>query len=137
MKFLVRFFITLFVFLAGYSQLDAREHKDHAGYSPMKNLVESENATFVNALFEETPVFSSTHSLETESYKLRATDNEGEEDEMSSKKIVDFNHYFIANINAQAPVFFYRNDKKCIPSGEHFFHFSSYRRYIIYRVIRI
>jgi len=138
MKFLVRFFITLYIFLAGFSQVDAREHKDHAGYSPIKNLIKSENAVCVNALFEESPVFTSTHSLQAENYKFKATDNEGEEDELSSsKKSLDLNTYFVTNFNAQAPVSFYHADKKCVPASEHFFHFSSYRRYIIYRVIRI
>jgi hypothetical protein len=139
MKFLLRFFISALVFLlSGYGQMHANSDRESINCASIENLQKS-NAILDLVQNSETTTFKALHSYEQADSKFRATDNEGEEDELSSgsKKSLELNNYFTIAFSAKLPVSFYHHVKKSLPVSELFINFSSYRKYIVFRVIRI
>lgn len=140
MKFLLRFFITLFVLVfAGNGQLDAHSYVSDTNttlYKTLENIGKVRCDATVN---NETSFMRSSHYFEPDNSKLRATDNEGEEEELNhtSKKSLQLNSYHIAIFFNNVLASFYHDDKKHIPATDSLFHFTSYKRYIAFRVIRI
>lgn len=140
MKFLLKFFISLCVFLlAGNGQLDANTPNENTNESIVRSLEKVGKASLEVRVNNETTFMRSSHYFEPDNSKLRATDNEGEEEELnhSSKKSLQVSSYFIAALFNNVPASFYNTIKKSLPASEHFFHFPSNRRYIAFRVIRI
>jgi hypothetical protein len=138
MKFLVRFFIALSVFmLTGFGQLHASAHKDSKGVL----LEKSENLKeqYIDALLNGHPsIVKSSHYFQPDNSSIRATDNEVEEDELSSaKKYLDANKYFSVSLFDQSLVNLSHSIKNNLFFNKHFFPLSSYRRFIVFRVIRI
>lgn len=139
MKFLIRFLISLTVFvLTGYGQLDAHTHNEGNSDTIVKNLDRVGNVN-VDIVSHGTNLMRSSHYFEPDTSKIRATDNEGEEEELSqtSKKSSEISSYFIPSFFNNVPASFYHYVKKSLPFTEHFSHFTSYRRYIAFRVFRI
>ena len=142
MKLLIRFFIALYIFLlSGYAQLHATGmYKDcvcnshiynldgsiHAGLSV--SLQDADCLTYKTALSKKDKVDD----------KIDTSDNEEENDEqVSVKKLLDANKYFVIAFGGQTSGLFYQDIKKSLPSCKLFSNFTSYKRYIIFRVIRI
>ena len=140
MKFLLRLFISLCVFLlAGNGQLSARAHYENTNESIIRSLEKVGKASLEVTVNSETTFMRSSHYFEPDNSKLRATDNEGEEEELNhpSKKSLQVSGYFFAAFFQNLLVSFYETGKKGLPVTEQFFHFASNRRYIAFRVIRI
>ncbi|MFD2602138.1 hypothetical protein [Flavobacterium suzhouense] len=140
MKFLSRFFITLLVLVfAGNGQLDAHSYAASTNttlYKTLENIGKVRCDVTVN---NETNFMRSSRYFEPDNSKLRATDNEGEEEELNhtSKKSLQLNGYHIAAFFNSVLASFYHDDKKNTPATDNLFHFTSYKRYIAFRVIRI
>jgi hypothetical protein len=138
MKFLVRFFIALsFFMLTGFGQLHANAHKN--AKSVLVEKTETLQKQHIDVLLNGQPsIVKSSHYFQPDTYKIRANDTEGEEDELSSaKKYLEINKYFNVAFFDQLSVHFSHSIKKSLFINKHFFHFSSNRRFIIFRVIRI
>jgi hypothetical protein len=140
MKFLLRLFISLCVFLlAGNGQLSAHTHNKDTNESIIRSLEKVGKASLEVTDNSETTFMRSSHYFEPDNSKLRATDNEGEEEELNhpSKKSLQGSGYFFAAFFQNLWACFYDTGKKGLSVTEHFFHFASNRRYIAFRVIRI
>lgn len=138
MKFLVRFVIAASVFmLTGLGQLHANAHTENKNTSVEASI--DLQRQYMDALINGQPsIVKSSHYFQPDTFKIRATDNEVEEDELSSaKKYLDVNKYFIAESFDQSYIYFSNTVKNSLFSHKHFFHLSSFRRFIIFRVIRI
>lgn len=138
MKFLVRFVIALSVFLlTGFGQLHANAYNDTA--RPSIDKSENLRKEYIDALLNGQPsIVKSSHYFQPDTYKIRANDNEGEEDEQSSaKKYSVVAKYSNAALFDQSSVELSHSIKKNLFFNKHFFHLSSFRRFIIFRVIRI
>lgn len=137
MKFLVRFFIALSIFLlTGFGQLHANAHTNTAAASIEKSDALHKH---IDALVNGQPsIVTSSHYFQPDNLKIRATDTEVEEDNLSSaKKCLEASKYFTAALFDHSSVQFSHSIKKSIFSNKPFFNFSSYRKYIVFRVIRI
>jgi len=137
MKFLVRFIVALSVFLlTGFGQLHA-----NADRSTAASINKSENLKkeYIDAFLNGQPsIVKSSHYFQPDTYKIRANDNEGEEDEqLSAKKYSVVAKYSNAALFDQSSVELSQSIKKNLFFNKHFFHLSSFRRFIIFRVIRI
>ena len=138
MRLLFRIFITLYVFLlSGYGQLDVHADNNAISLSSEKNkeITQSHLAVLQN---DNTLTFLSVNSLlEKENLKFRATDNEDEEDDLNSFKLLALHNCFTSVFYGQVPGYFCgRYIKKGFTYSKLFSYFSS-NKYIVFRVIRI
>lgn len=139
MKVLIRLFIALFIFLSsGYGQLYAHNHQDDNFTAPIQNLkwMEQEDSDTLSSC-DTTLIGIPHHYIEKENVKLRPTDDEGDEDEITTlKNYLGAGNYFATIFYNQTPGYFSQNIKSCLPFSKHFSYFSS-DRYIKFRVLRL
>ncbi len=137
MKFLVRFFIALSIFLlTGFGQLHATAHKDASAAV----IEKSDNLhKHIGALVNGQPsIVTSSHYFQPDTLKFRATDTEVEEDNLpSAKKCLEASKYFTTALFDFSSVQFSHSIKKSLFYTKHFLNFSSYKKYIVFLVIRI
>ena len=125
--------------LAGNGQVNAHPYTQNTDGAIVKHLENIGKFPSDATVSNETNFMRASHYFGPDNSKLRATDNEGEEEELnhSSKKSLQLNSYAIAAIFSNVLASFYNNVKKNTLATEHLFHFTSYKRYIAFRVIRI
>lgn len=139
MKFQIRFLVALCIFLfSGYGQLSAHTHTESTRviYSTLSNLGKIPFTSFKGAQ-NDISNYASCY-IEKQNDKTYTTDNETEENELtSSKKWLELNNYFITVFSAQTSKHFCQNIKK----SSHFCRLFSFlppcKWYIMFRVIRI
>ena len=142
MKLLFRFFISLYVFLlSGYGQLHAATtYKDCVCYSQIYNLDGTIHTSLTTTLQDtDCLIYKSALSQKDKvDDKIENSDNEEDENELIGlKKFLDVNKYFITAFGGQASGYSHHDIKKSMPSCKLFSNFTSYKWYIIFRVIRI
>lgn len=137
MKFQIRFFIALCIFLfSGYGQLyAAHTHKESMTYSKVSNLDKSQD-TGLDIRMDIISNYASCY-IEKGNNKSYTINNENEENETSSRKWLELNNYFVKVLSANTPEYFYTKIKKCLPVCKHFSFLYSCKRFIMFRVIRI
>lgn len=136
-KLLFSFFLALSaLLLTGSGQLHAHEYNNDINEFAVKAAGVSDHSEITNMLLsQEWQVESSTVVVKSKSHTL---DNEVEEDSLSGgKKYSVLDKYFSTLYFTQIPGYFCQQCKNGLRSGAQFLHFSSYRRYIVFRVIRI
>jgi hypothetical protein len=126
--------------LSGYGQLNAHAYQDCVCYTSIKSL-ENLDAKFDTVQNDGVDaVIRSVFPLLTQNDKIDVTDNDNEDETnkiSSFKKYLETNKYFTTLFNTQTPQYFCHCVKKRLSVFKNSFNFSSYRRYIIFRVIRI
>jgi len=139
-KFIVKFFLTFCIFLAGgYSQLHAYANQDCVCFSPIKVTKKSEEANFCP--IQNRPatfiIQSASSNKENPVYRMDMAEKEAEEYESgSSKKYLEVSNYFTTLFDAQATGNLF-GDLRGLPSCKHFSYISSYRCYLVLQVFRI
>jgi hypothetical protein len=139
MKFSIKFFLSLYILLlGGYGQVYAKVYQDCVCYSSSKTIDWSEHASVDSDQNDQTLITKSGHCItENEEYKLRATDNENEDDDqLSVKKYFEACNYFPSDFYGQLPGYFFSYTIKRLPHCKHFSYFSS-DTYLKLRVLRI
>lgn len=140
-KFIIKFFLSLCVLLAGgYGQLYAYGHQqDCICFSPIKAPKKSEEANFC-AVRNSPAAFviqSASSGKEKATYVIDIAEKEAEEYESaSSKKYLEISNYFTTRFDAQAAGNLF-GDLKSLPFCKHFSYISSYRCYLVLQVFRI
>lgn len=140
MKTLFKIIISLHILLlSGHTQLRAYTYND-SNYASLEKNIESHYLNFTemqDALGIN--IKTTIPGIQKVNDKIDSTDNEKEEDELtSSKKCLDLNNYFTAVFyTAQTPVYVHHYTEKSLPYCKHFSSFSSLKWYIIFRVIRL
>jgi hypothetical protein len=138
-KLLIKIFLTLFILLSGgYSKAYATTYDDCICISQIKinetpaqlNLCKVQNLPAQHVKYTQT-------DLEELNDRIDSTDSENEDDDVSSKKLVDVKKYLTSVFSLQNTELLYQPLKKGLPRCNHFFYFTACRRYIIFRVIRI
>ena len=134
MKPLIRFFLSLsFLLLSGYSHLQAcqslvgstlikvfKSH-EHVSLSPLQKKLE----------------FSVKSIRSRSNDKIETQDTEDEDDEQASlKKHLELRGNLTGLLHTKTPGYLCRPTKQRLPFSAHF-PYSSYNRYIVFRVIRI
>lgn len=138
MKLKIRLFIALCIVLLSSSVgLSARTvHQQFFGYSTAKNSEKIQEAGVYRAQSDITN-YTSCH-VEKLNDKTYSTDNETEENELtSSKKWLELNNYFATLLIAQTPDRVYYNVKKSLLFCKPFLFLPSCKKFIVFRVIRI
>jgi len=139
-KFIVKFFLSLFVLLAGgYGQLHAFGTQDCVCFSPLKATKKSEAANFcpVQSRPAAFIIQSASSGKEIPTYRIDMAEKEAEEYEsVSSKKHQEISNYFTTHFDAQAAENLF-GDRTCLPFGRHFSYMSSYRCHLVLQVFRI
>jgi len=130
------FFVGLWILLlSGYNQLYA--HEDQTACIAVKNTESSDHSIFSTVQNDHSFIIKSAlSSKEKENDKIDPTEDEDDK-LISFKKYLENNNYFITFFCPQTQGCFYHCIKKCLPVCKQFFYFSSCRRYIMFRVIRI
>lgn len=139
-KFLIRFFLLISVVLIGYGKLYPNAYHSNLVHSSEKiSIQNSEYASLVNFQSDDITTIKSPSAHELKSNEdLHATDNEVEEDEsFSLKKYLEASNFFTAVLYAQILGFFFLFTKKRLSPDGLFSYFSSCRKFIVFRVIRI
>jgi len=140
MKFLVRFFISLFIFLlAGYGQVYAHTSQDTMNYAAIKSLSEPKHSVLADFIkSRDINVKADISALSKVNDKVDASDNEDEDEKpISIKKLLDNGNYYTTVFNTQTPGYFFSNVKKRLTNFKPFSSATSQRKYILFRVIRI
>lgn len=139
MKFKIHFLISLCIFLFnGYGQLFAHTHQESIAitYSTLSKLDKLQVTSFAGTQ-NDISKYASCY-IEKLNDKTYTTDNETEENELtSSKKWLELNNYFITVFSVQTPQHFCPNIKKSSHLGRLFSFLPSCKWYIMFRVIRI
>ena len=139
MKFSIKIFLSLYILLlGGYGQIYAKAYNDCICYSSSKTINWSEQPTVDSEQNTQTLITKSGHCItENEESKLRATDNENEDDDQFSlKKYIETGNYFAVTFYGQLPGYFFNYTKQRLPYCRHFSYFSS-DTYLKLRVLRI
>lgn len=140
-KLLIRFFLLISVLLiGGYGKLYPHAYQNSISHSSVKSTIQkAEYDYFGNFQSDDITTIKSPSSHELKSNEdLHATDNEVEEDEtFSFKKYLELSNFFTTVLYAQLLGFFFLLTKKSLLINRHFSYFSSCRKYIVFRVIRI
>ncbi len=138
--FLVRFLLSLCVLLLSeYSQLYAYPSQECNSTSFIKTSKESEQARLEFIQHDQPLIISSSPAVtERENAKINAAEIV-EEDyiSISFKKYLESSHFFTALFYALTFGYCCRFIKTCLPSCKHSIYFSSYKWYLIFRVIRL
>lgn len=138
-KLLIKIFLPLFILLlGGYSQAYANVYNDCICFTQTANVTTPAQLNLCTV--KDSPALHVKYTqtdLEELNDRIDTTDSENEEDEFSGKKLSQLHKYCATVFSIQAPEYSYRTLKKGIPQCKHFSYFTSYRRYIIFRVIRI
>ena len=136
MKYLLSLFILL---LSVYSQLYARSYQDCNYHSTKSTFVRSGYASFGTAQNSQAQILKSVlYSTEKETCKIVAAEIEEEKHEwISFKKFLDNSNYFTTVFYLLAFAYLCLFLKNRLPSCKHSIYFSSYKWYILFRVIRI
>lgn len=137
-KLLFSFFLALSALLfTGTSQLHAHEYNDTINEFAVKAAAVSDHSEIANMLLNQEWQMK-TSSTFIEKAKSHTLDNEVEEDSLNGgKKFTSLDKYFSSFYFTQIPGFFCQHCKNGLRSSLQFFHFTSSRRYIVFRVIRI
>lgn len=141
---LTRFFLMLFVvLLGGQGVLNAHPYQVHNGYALEKNAESLAlqfdfgfSQDYDASYFKSIPFRTQT---EKQNEKFVVTDNEGDDEELVSyKKYLEINNYFTTALYAQTLGYSHRYVKESLPYySRPLSYFSSYRKYIVFRVIRL
>lgn len=141
---LTRFFLMLFVvLLGGQGVLNAHPYQGHNGYALDKNAESLAlqfdfgfSQDYDASYFKSIPFRTQT---EKQNEKFVVTDNEGDDEELVSyKKYLEINNYFTSALYAQTLGYSHRYVKESLPYySRPLSYFSSYRKYIVFRVIRL
>ncbi|MFP9098948.1 hypothetical protein ACLI09_07835 [Flavobacterium sp. RHBU_24] len=138
-KLLIKIFLPLFILLSGgYGKAHATAFDDCICISQSKIIDTPEhlNHCKVQTVPAQHVKYTQT-DLEELNDRIDSTDSENEDDDVSSKKLVDVKKYLTSVFSLQNTEFIYQPLKKGLPQCKHFFYFTACRRYIIFRVIRI
>ena len=139
-KFIVKFFLSLCVLLAGgYSQLYAYASQDCVCFSPIKVPKKSEEANFCPIRNRPAAfvIQSAASGKENATYRIDIAEKEAEEYESaSSKKYLEISNYFTTLFDAQAAGNLF-GDRQSLPFCKHFSYISSHRCYLVLQVFRI
>ena len=137
-KLLIRFFLSLcIILLSGYSQLYAHTYQDGIRHSSIKALLKSEHAG-IGKLQNTQALPHKFSSSVTENLKLSVAEIEEEDDELVSfKKLLEHSNYFTAVFYALVFGCLGLFLLKRLPAGKHALYFSSFKLYLLFRVIRI
>jgi len=138
-KLLIKILLPLFILLSGgYSKAYATMY-DGCICISQPNIAEAPQH-FKLCAVKDTPaqhVKYSQTDLEELNDRIDSTDSENEDDDVSSKKLLDVRKYATSIFSLQSTELIYQPLKKGLPQCNHFFYFTACRRYIIFRVIRI
>lgn len=141
-KFFVTYFIWLFIVqLGGYSKLYA--HTDTMGLFENIEKATAQKSFSSSEQHLDITIKSTCFLTEKQGDKIDPTDNEDEEEELSSlkliaaKKFVAVTNYFTSAFNTKVPEYTSNTLKNNVPPCERFFIFPTQRLHLIFRVIRI
>ena len=140
LKAFIRNFLSLSILLLSvYSNLYAHTFKECICHSSKRTLIKSEHVRFGDAKSTQTKIIRATLSgTENEKCKLVAAEIEEEKQEwLSFKKFLANSNYFSSLFSALVFGFCCLILQKRLPSCKHSLYFSSYKWYILFRVIRI
>ncbi|TRW27267.1 hypothetical protein FMM05_01110 [Flavobacterium zepuense] len=142
-KLFVKFLIGLaLVLVSGYSNLYA--HEVNFAPAPAKNndLATTASAYILNNLADAT-INPSAPVIYKLNDKVDISDNENEEEELSTlkavsvKKTTAVSNYFTSAFYPTTPQYFCNDIKKCVPACPHFSLVGTQKLHIIFRVLRI
>lgn len=138
-KLLIKFFLPVIILLlSGYNQAYAKAYEDCICLNQTKTFFTPDQLD--ECTVKDTPAMHvkfTQSDVEELNDGIDTTDSENEDDNLASKKLVPAHKYSAAVFNIQTPEYTDLQSKKGFNNFKHFFHFTSYRRYIIFRVIRI
>ena len=138
-KLLIKIFLPLFILLlSGYSKAYATTYDDCICISQPNISEVPEHIKLCTV--KDTPALTVKYTqtdLEELNDRIDSTDSENEDDDVSSKKLIDVNKYITSVFSLHNTEFIYQQLKKGLPQCKHFSFFSPCRRYIVFRVIRI
>jgi len=140
-KLFFRFFIWLFIFLlSGYSNLSA--HQESIGHLTNNTEKTITGLSAVHTVLQPTLKSVSSPVTIKRNDKTELPDNEEEEDELSSHKILSLKklpglNYYSSAFYTYTPLYISSRVKKNLPVCRPFFNSCSQRLHIIFRVIRI
>ena len=140
-KALIKYLLSLFILLLSvYGQLYAYPSQDCICHSSKRTLVRSAHANFGTPQKSQSLILKSTlTNTETKTCKIVAAeiDEEEKHEWVSFKKYLENSNYFTSVFNALVFGYFCLFLKKRLPACQDALYFSSYKRYILFRVIRI
>ncbi|MDG3581252.1 MULTISPECIES: hypothetical protein [Galbibacter] len=140
MKLLLKFFISLCVILiSGFGQLYAHSSQDAVAYSSIRSL---ENFTHTNYCVlqdaHDPNAVSFSPGLEKRDHKIEITESEVTEEELISfKKDSEIADYLTSLWQLNAYKYAFLNNRKTTFLDKQTSYLSSFRWYIVFRVIRI
>ena len=139
-KALIKYFLSLLILLlCVYSQLYARTYPGGIFPSSKITLLRSENASFGIGQNSQAQLLKPVlYGTENQNCKIVATEIEEEKHEwISFKKYLESSNYFTTVFYVLAFGCFCLFFKKRLPSCKRSIYFSSYKWYLLFRVIRI
>jgi hypothetical protein len=141
-KFLIRFFLSLYIFLlGGYSLLNAHAYEGYVHHSTINLSKKSDVASFVKERSNLVLIEKPTSSVpKKERFRIEITEKEMEEDELvTHKKNLVVSNCFTAFFDTDAHGSFIRRYLKTrLPFGKHFSYLFSYKSlHLIFQVFRI
>jgi len=138
-KLLIKILLPLFILLSGgYSKAYATAY-NYCICISQTSIAEAPQHIKLCAI-KDTPgqhVKYTQTDLEDLNDRIDSTDSENEDDDVSSKKLVEVKKCLTSVFSLQNTELLYQPLKKGLPQCKHFFYFTACRRYIIFRVIRI